>query len=49
MNTHSYFQQLTSLEVEVSQKHHFQSMEIVRKNIGKKPKRRKSTLAFFNN
>jgi len=47
MNTHSYFQQLTSLEVEISPTQHFQSLENVRKNIGKKPKKRKSTPLFF--
>ena len=48
MNTKSYFQQLTSLEMEISPKQHFQSLENARKNIGKKMKKRKSTPLFFN-
>ena len=47
MNTHSYFQHLTSLEVEISPKHNFQSLENAHKNIEKKLRKRKSTSLFF--
>lgn len=44
MNTQYYFQQLTSLETEITFKQYVSSLEEARKNIGRGMKKRKSTL-----